>query len=94
MINFNESVHIMADDTVRPGSLKAQKIIDNLIYWLKFFVSIVLYIGPFFLGIIVGMGIVLQDNKNKKQKEEIHWKLETFDKKSISVNPKTSYNLK
>ena len=104
LINFNESVLIMADDTTRPGSLKAQKLIDNFLYWLKFLFNIIFYIGPFFLGIVVGMGIVITNSPVKKHKEELDWKLQQMEQrvKKYEVEsaikqknePKTSFNLK
>lgn len=84
-LNFNESVFIMANDH-RPPDIKGQKFIDGLAKILALLFYLFVYLGPFFLGIIVGMGIVLQnppkiDNKNKDEK--IHWKL---DKNKIDNN--------
>lgn len=103
-INFDESVLIMADNTVRPGSLKAQQMIDKLLYWLKFFMNMVVYIGPFFLGILVGMGIVLTNSPIKKEKEELDWKMQKMEQKikifeqekskNNNVEPKLSFTLK
>jgi len=104
IINFDESVLIMADNTIRPGSLKAQQIIDKFLYWLKFLFNLIFYIGPFFLGIIVGMGIVLTNSPVKEEKEELDWKLQKMEQKvkkyevennNKSKNePKVSFTLK
>jgi len=104
LLNINESVYTMVDDTVRPGSLKAKAIIDKFLYWLKFFFNLIFYVGPFLLGIIVGMGIVLKDPQQKKEKQDLDWKLQTYEKKLKDfeveskkldfIKPKTSFTLK
>ena len=104
LLNFNESVYTMVDDTVRPGSLRAKALIDKFLYWLKFVFNLIFYIGPFFLGIIVGIGLVLKDPNYKKDKQDLDWKLQTYEKKLKdfeieskkidAIKPKTSFTLK
>ena len=87
-LNFNESIFFMANDHQSPY-IASQSFVDGLAKILALLFYLFVYLGPFLLGIIVGMAIVLQnppkiDNKNKDEK--IHWKL---DKNKIDNNQKS-----
>ena len=84
----------MAEENNRPGSENSQKIIDKLIETINFIIVFFKYVGTFFLGIVVGMGLVLKNPEEKKQEEKINWKVEKFKDNGLDKKREQSDNFK